>query len=137
MIEPPITPKEAKTAIRDLEKMGLITKDAEGYFKQVDAAISTGDEVKSLHVANYQIDMFDLGRRAFDAIKSPERDLSGLVMTVSDENFKLIKEEIQSFRKRLLQIAVDDKNPNRVIRCNFQIFPVTKKLNRQSRNKSL
>ncbi len=128
MIEPQITPKEAKDAVADLEKMGLVKKDANGFYKQVDAAISTGDEVKSFHVANFQRDMFDLGRRAFDAIKGPERDLSGLVMTVSDENFALLKEEIQSFRKRLLQIAVDDQNPNRVIRCNFQIFPVTKKL---------
>jgi uncharacterized protein (TIGR02147 family) len=128
MIEPPITPKEAKNAIGDLEKMGLIKKDRKGFYKQVDAAISTGDEVRSLHVANYQRDMFDLGRRALDKIKGQERDLSGLVMTVSDEKFKLMKEEIQSFRKRMLQIAVDDENPNRVIRCNFQIFPVTKKV---------
>jgi uncharacterized protein (TIGR02147 family) len=128
MIEPPITPKEAKNTIGDLEKMGLIKKDRQGFYKQVDAAISTGDEVRSLHVANYQRDMFDLGRRALDKIKGQERDLSGLVMTVSDEKFKLMKEEIQSFRKRMLQIAVDDENPNRVIRCNFQIFPVTKKV---------
>ncbi len=126
-LRPQITPGEAKKAITDLEKQGLITKDKNGIYKQIDSIISTGDEVKSLHVANYQQTMFDLGKRAFEDIKAAERDLSGLMLTVSDEKFVLIKEEIQQFRKRLLQIAGDDDDPNRVIRCNFQLFPVTRK----------
>ncbi len=128
MVEPNITPKQAETAVEDLKNMGLIKKDKQGYYIQVDSALSTGDEVRSLYVANYQSDMYNLGKRALKEIKASERDLSGLTLTVSDEKFKLIKEEIQSFRKRLLQIAVDDEKPNRVMRCNFQFFPVTKKV---------
>ncbi len=127
MIEPSISPKKAREAIGDLESMGLIKRNPKGFFKQVDAVISTGDEVRSLQVANYQRDMFDLGRRALDSIKAGERDLSGVAVTLSDQSYALIKEEIRSFRKRILQIAADEENPNRVIRCNFQIFPVTRK----------
>lgn len=127
MLDPPILPGEAKTAIVNLEKMGYIKKDAAGLYKQNDAAISTGDEVSSLLVANYQKYMFELGMRSLESFKKTERDLSGVLLTVSDDTFMLIKEEIQNFRKRLLQIAVDDENPDRVIRCNFQIFPVTKR----------
>jgi uncharacterized protein (TIGR02147 family) len=127
IIEPPVTPVQARKAVEDLEQMGLIRRNADGFYKQVDAVISTGDEVKSLHVANYQRDMFDLGRRALDAIKAEERDLSGLAVTVSDRSFALLKEEVQNFRKRILQIAADEQNPDRVVRCNFQIFPVSRK----------
>lgn len=127
MVEPSITPANAKQAIDDLEKLGLIRKDDNGFFRQADAVISTGDEVRSLHVANYQKAMFDLGSKAIDSIKAEERDLSGLMITVSDQSFALIKEEIQNFRKRILQIAADESAPSRVVRCNFQIFPVSKR----------
>lgn len=127
-LEPAISVGEAKNAIAELEHMGLIAKDKEGVYRQCDVALSTGDEIQSLYVANFQRQMFDLGKEALVNIVQEERDLSGLTITVSDEKFALIKDEIQSFRKRLLQIAIDDEKPNRVMRCNFQIFPVSKKV---------
>lgn len=127
-VEPSISVGEAKNAIAELEYMGLIKKDEKGIYRQSEAALSTGDEVQSLYVANYQRDMFDLGKASLETVEAAERDLSGLTITVSDEKFSLIKDEIQNFRKRVLQIAIDDDNPNRVMRCNFQIFPVTKKV---------
>lgn len=125
-IEPSIKPEEAKQAIYTLEKLGLIKKGKDGIYFQTDASISTGDEVKSMYVANYQIGMIDLAKKALEKIKPEDRDISGLTLTVSQNSFKRIKEEIQGFRKKIAQIAVLDNKPDRVLRCNFQIFPVTK-----------
>lgn len=126
MLSPPVSSREAQKAVDTLKKMGLIKKNSEGYYKPVDKAITTGDEVDSFHVVNFQLKMIEIVKECYSRINSEERDISGLTLSISKEKFKLIKEEIQEFRKRLLQIAVDDQEPQQVIRCNFQIFPVTK-----------
>lgn len=127
MVNPRIKPTEAEEAISALEQMGFIKKDENGYYRQTDTAISTGDEVQSFLVAKFQLSMMDLGKRALEKVPVEERDISGLTLTLSPESFKLIKAEIQEFRKRISRIAVDEQSPIQVFRCNFQMFPVSQK----------
>ncbi len=67
--------------------------------------------------------------KAIELHKNLERDISCLVMGLSDNAFKSIKTEIQQFRKRLIKIAQDNKEPvNRVYHVNFQIAPTCQKV---------
>ncbi|MGL1902908.1 MAG: TIGR02147 family protein [Fibrobacterales bacterium] len=122
---PPIKTSEAQEAINYLSDMALIDKDDEGYYRPVNSAISTGDEVKSLHTAKFQLDTMDMGKNALNKVNPKERDISCLSMSLSEDTFNLIKMEIQYFRKRLAKLAVEETNLQRVYQLNFQFFPVT------------
>ena len=126
MLIPELTPEEVKEGVEYLEQLGLIEKDDEGCLRPKDNAISTGDEVKSLHLLNFQMETMELAKKALERIPAEERDISFLSMSLSNDNFGLIKNEIQYFRKRIAKIAVDENNPQNVYQLNFQFFPVTK-----------
>lgn len=127
MVEPPITPSEAKAAISHLEKLGLVIKNPQGEYRQTENAITSGDEVKSLDLARFQLDTLDLAKRALEKIPQNERDLSVLTMTLSPDSFRIVKSELQHMRKRFAKIAVEENNPDRVYQMNIQLFPVSRK----------
>lgn len=124
---PSIRPNEAKTAIEDLLDLGLLERDKRGFLRQKQAALTSGDEVRSLHAADYQRATMDLAKEAIDRIPPGERDISTLTMTLSKASFKSAVEEIRQLRKRLLKMAVDDSQPDRVYQLNLQFFPISKK----------
>lgn len=123
---PPITEPEAKRAITALSEMSLIEKDQEGNWRPADAVVSTGDEVYSVQLADFQLKTMDFAKRALEKVPAKRRDISVLSMTLSKEKFAQVKREIQDFRKRLLNIANSDDEPDQVYQCNLQFFPVTR-----------
>jgi uncharacterized protein (TIGR02147 family) len=124
-LDPPIKPEEAETAIRDLEKLGLITKDKDGWYRPVDRLITTGDEVQSVQLANFQLTTMDMAKRSLEKHSADKRDISFVSLTLSKESFVQVKSEVQAFRKRLLLMAKDEQKPDCVYQCNIQLFPVT------------
>ena len=127
MLIPGITTEEAEKAVRELEDLDFIEKDADGVYRQKDAAVTTGNEIRSLQVANFQMETMELAKQALDKMPMAERDISCMTVTLSMESFDQVKSEIQAFRKRLSAIAVADQASNQVFQCNIQFFPVTKK----------
>ncbi len=126
-VDPPIRESEAREAVAALEKMGLIVKDESGVYRQKEAIISSGDEVSSMHVVNYQLATMDRAKRALEKIRGTDRDISVLTMTLSDKSFREIKSEVQQFRKKLLRIAELETNPDQVFQLNINLFSVTKR----------
>jgi len=126
MLDPPIKPAEAEQAIKDLSELGLISKGADGYYRQTDSILTTGNEVQSLQLANFQLNTMDMAKRALQKIRAKERDISVLTISLSRDCFSLVKSEIQEFRKKLLKIAYNDQKTDTVYQCNIQFFPVSK-----------
>lgn len=127
MVDPPITPVEAKEAITELERIGLITRDRKGIYRQKSGIVSTGDEIKSFHVKRFQKETMKRAQRALDTVPAKKRDMSVLTLKLSAEKAKEIKAEIQMFRKKLLRLAEIDSYQEQVYQCNINFFPVTKK----------
>jgi len=130
MVTPSVTKSEAKKAIASLESLRLIARNDEGFFKPVDKAIATGDEITVHEVCRYQAKMITLAQFALESVPLKHREISGLTLSISDDKFQLIKSEIQEFRKKILQIASNDPKPERVFRCNFHLFPVSDEIGR-------
>jgi uncharacterized protein (TIGR02147 family) len=127
MLDPPISPGEVREALASLEKMGLATRDAEGYYRQRDAFLTTGNETDSLHLAHFQLFTMDRAKLALQTIKPEDRDISVVACALSPDGFNRVKETIQACRKQVLQIAQEDTSPCRVYQCNFQFYPVSRK----------
>jgi uncharacterized protein (TIGR02147 family) len=127
MLIPSITTEEAEKAVRDLEELEFIEKDAEGIYRQKSGTLSTGNEIRSLQVLNFQLETMELAKAALDRFPVEERDISCITMTLSKPSFDQVKAEVQAFRKRLAAIAAADEKADQVYQCNVQFFPMTKK----------
>jgi uncharacterized protein (TIGR02147 family) len=127
MLQPSITAEELEKAVRELEALDFVVRDADGVYRQKDAAVTTGNEIRSLQVQNFQMETLELAKVALDRLPMAERDISCMTLTLSQDSFEQVKTEIQAFRKRLSAIAVADEGADQVFQANIQFFPVTKK----------
>jgi uncharacterized protein (TIGR02147 family) len=123
---PPISDREAKKSVRLLEKLGMISRNAQGRHVLNSAVISTGDEVASLNVINYHKQVSRLAEDAHDLSPKEERDISALTLGIGEEDFHRIKARIQAFRKEIMEMAQAASDADRVYQLNFQFFPVGK-----------
>jgi uncharacterized protein (TIGR02147 family) len=129
---PPILVTEARRSLAMLLELGLLEKRGNRY-AQTDRVISTGDEVRSVAVRAFHRRNMELAAQSIDTFERDERDISSLVVGLSDQGFATIKKEIQQFRKRLLRIVEADTPVHRVYHINFQIFPTSKRMNDEER----
>lgn len=125
MLSPSITETQARAAVRQMLKLGLLKRQASGRIVQSERFLSTGDEVKSLFVRAQHRAMGEMGIRSLDLFPPELRDVSGLTISISDHGFQVLKEEMQLFRKRLLERVKQDRDPGHVYQINFQMFPLT------------
>ncbi|NLG15942.1 MAG: TIGR02147 family protein [Fibrobacter sp.] len=128
MLKPAIAAADARDAVKLLLSLGFIEKKGTRYV-QCDPIITTGDEVRSLTVSNFHIQNLALAASSIDTIESCARDISCVVLGLSDDGFALVKTEIQKFRKKLLDIAASEIKINRVYHINFQAIPVSEDIN--------
>jgi len=126
LLDPPIRPDQAEKAIKVLEGLKFIAKDEKGIYRQVQNHITTGPEVESLNVANYQISCMDLAREAIDRHEPAHRDMSTLTLSLSRPAFEAMKEEIIAFRKKLLALEKQFPNADRVYQLNTHFFPLSR-----------
>lgn len=130
-LNPPIRPDQAKKAIKILTKLNLIKKDDRGYYHRCDHVITTGyptddKQVNMLNLINFQKKMVDLAKETYDRNLVKQIDMSTLTLSISEETYHTMKEEIADFRKKLLAIAEKDDYPDRVYQLNYQFFPLSK-----------
>jgi uncharacterized protein (TIGR02147 family) len=126
LLNPPIKTDEAKSALALLERLSMIEKRSDNTYVQKDAIISTGNEVNSVEVANFQIQTIALAKEAVSAVPSTKRNITTLTLSISEEGVDKIAEVLQRTRKDILKIAQNDTREDRVYQLNIQLFPLTK-----------
>lgn len=118
---------EVKKALEVLQRVGMLEKNSDGNFVQVNKGVTTGNlDVTSLAVRDMHRQMGELAVKALDEIPCGERDISGLTMGISESAFYKISKEIEDFRRRVTAIVMDSSGDERVYRLNVQLFPLTK-----------
>jgi uncharacterized protein (TIGR02147 family) len=131
MLNPPIREDQARKAIYILEKLRLVEKDKEGYYKRTSPVVTTGyptddTKVNLLNVINFQKEMLKMAHDAYDRHSPKKMDMSTLTLSVSEQTFFAMKEEIANFRKKLLGMAEKDERPDRIYQLCHYFYPVTR-----------
>ncbi len=121
-LSPPITPREAKTALELLLELGFVKRDTDGRLVQSERNISTAREVASLAVANYHREMMQKGAESIERTPGERRDISSLTIALNRERFEEAKRRIQDFRRELNVLLSEEARPDAVYQINFQIF---------------
>lgn len=124
-LKPDPGPEAVAEALSDLEKWGFLRRSGDRWVRS-EPTLSTGDDIESLAVANFQRETIDLAREAMDRFGLTERDISCLTLAVSDKSALRIREEMRAFRKKLLAISEQEPDPDRVMQINFQLFPLAR-----------
>jgi uncharacterized protein (TIGR02147 family) len=125
-IEPAITVEEARKAIETLKRLGLITRDAQGRYLRVDTVLAAGPEAPAVAVNAFLSQSLDLAKSALDRIPKEDRVLAATTVSMSKETFEEIREETRNFRKRILEMAQRDPQPDRLYQFQFHVFPLSK-----------
>ena len=73
-----------------------------------------------------------LARQALE-LAPGEREINGLTLSVSEEQLPLIKERIRRFRRSLNEEFGAAPNPDRVVQINLSLFPLTPKLQEETK----
>jgi uncharacterized protein (TIGR02147 family) len=124
-LTPAITAPEAKKALDELLKLGLLERDKAGKLRQAESHITTADEVSSAAVAEFTRQMLKLAAESIDRINRSKRDISTQTFGASEETARKIKAKIQNFRKEIIEMIDQDKDiHNCVYQLNFQLFPL-------------
>jgi uncharacterized protein (TIGR02147 family) len=124
---PPITADQARRSVELLLELGLIKKKGDRY-QQTDPLLSTGPVVASIGVANFHRRTAFLAAESFDRHTQQERTITSCTLTLSEEHFKTLKQEIADLRKRALELAEEPIVGKKVYQMNMQLFPVSKTL---------
>lgn len=127
-LKPPIPAEQAKRAVELLVGLGLLERTRTGY-RQTSGSVTTGDEVRSLAVADYHRQNTELAKLAIDGTPAEERDITSLTMSISRATFEAIKAEVRACRRRVAQLANADTAPSRIFHLNFHFFPTSAELN--------
>jgi len=124
-LTPPISAKEAQSSIMLLEKVGLVTRDANGVFRASSAFITTGDKWKSAAVRAFQVETIRLADESLERHAKEIRDISTVTIAVSRRDLPAIQDRIREFRQSLLQLATSDHlQADSVYQVNIQVFPL-------------
>lgn len=122
---PRITPKQARESVEVLLKLNLVGRNCNGSYHLIDKAITTGPEVASFAVRNFNRAMIGLAEKALDSVPVHCRHASGITMGIPAEGYDIIVSEIYAFRDRITQIANSFDKNTKVYQLNIQFFPVS------------
>ncbi len=122
---PKIKISEAREAIEVLEKIGLISRDEEGFYHPVETVLTTGEVWESELITNLQIQMAELGKKSIVSVPKKQRDISNITVCLSEKTMRRISGDIAAFRQKILALSENDTEADRVYQCNMQLFPVS------------
>ncbi len=124
-IYPPITAYKVKKAKKCLLDLKMIEKKGNRYV-QTHQLISTGSEVNSMMVREFNGQMLDKAKQALRVLPTSERNIQGITMGISKNTYNLITEEMERFQSRVMDLIGMDSAPDRVYQLNFQLIPLTR-----------
>lgn len=125
MVNPPISAAEAKKSIELLERLDLIRKGEDGVYTRTDAAISAGDAISKTLLNAYQIEAMDLAKHALEHLPPSARNFSTLTLSISGPTYEAMVELLREFRRKMLDMAQNSQEVDRVYQMNFHVFPVS------------
>ncbi len=126
-LSPNLSASQVEKAIDFLLAAGLLEKKGIGKYDVRASQLIAGEAVHSVAMIKFHRQALNLAQRALDIYNADERDFTGVTMSLSRQGFEKIREEIATFRKKVMEIAEHDHNENGVFQLNIQLFPLSKR----------
>lgn len=122
MMIPALKANQVQGAIDYLIENGFI-ENHDGRFVVSEPIISTPPRVRSTLLRKYHLKNLEINSEVYDALDGNERSVSSVTCSLSKESFEKVRLEIAQFRDKILAIAREDRNPDRVCHLGIQFVP--------------
>ena len=130
---PAISAAEARESLDLQESLGLLKKDECGNYVQTSEGVSSTREVISATVVNMQKQYAHLAAESLERYTREYRHISGMTMGLDREAYERLAAELDAFRKKVAEIVSNVKSYDRVHRMNLQLFPLSKKVEKNEK----
>ena len=132
---PKISAAEVTETLNFLVKKKLLKKDKDGNYHQTDKTITMANtDVVPVAARELQRQMGEFAIKAIDLPLS-ERTMSGFVLGLTERSYERIRKEMADFYRRVVAIATEEDETERVYRMNMQLFPLSKRLESKKEKK--
>jgi len=121
-IDPPLQTAVVIKIVRDLCEWGLVEQQSDGRYTLTQKLIEPPDTLRHL-VRELNGEWIKQAYVALRRLPPERRDISSLLVTISDANYQLIQKKIQELRDEIFSIARDDTSPQKIMQLNIQLFP--------------
>ena len=75
--------------------------------------------------------MGELALNTLDKVPVTERNFSTLTLGLTEKSYQKILKELVYFRRKIIALATNEDEVERVYELNLQLFPLTRKLNKR------
>lgn len=127
---PSISAVEAKKAVSTLCEMNLLVQNQDGTFSQTSEAV-TGESLPGHLVKAARKKHIELALNASENMRPAERNLSAAIVGLSAAKFSEASQLIDSLRERIVAMAAEDQDADKIYQINFQLFPVSDAFRKQ------
>ena len=123
---PPISPEEARQAIRVLIEHGVLERSEDGALvRSREVSTGTPDYGKRARTSIHR-QLIAKGSDALEVMKRKDRWVFGITLALNRESFALVRERIANLRDEVIAIGNAEKSPEEVVQLNLQFFHLTK-----------
>jgi len=126
MVSPAITASQARKSLKLLQELGFVRTNDNNVYELTSSAITTGENIKSLGIANFQQETMRLAQEAMDRYSRDERYIGTATIGVSAKAFAQVKQILIDASNRIAEIANADADADQVYQVNLQAFPMSK-----------
>jgi uncharacterized protein (TIGR02147 family) len=121
---PAVPVRKARESLALLAGLGLIAKNDRGCWKATDRSITAGAYVQHELVKQYQLQSFELGKRAVYAPSGRPRNMSTLTLSLSEKMRDKVFQRLQKFKSEVRSMVHKDGDPATCLyQLNIQLFP--------------
>ena len=123
-----VSAEEISDVLDFLVKAGFLKKEDNGAYTQTAQTIIGSKEALPIAIRAMHKEMAIMAARAVDRYSANERFFNGVTLSVNQDAYNRIVEEIKACCKKVVAIANENSTFDRVCRINFQFFPLTDKI---------
>lgn len=121
-----VTTNEVNDILDFLQQTGRLVKDEKGNFHQQDRSLKmSSSSIRSAVAHDLQLQMAELATDALKNESAEGRNITGLTIGITRENYDRIVAELAECRHRIVAIATETAQTDDVYRLNMQLFPLT------------
>lgn len=121
---PAVSVKKVKESLALLAGLGLIDRNERGFWKATDKSVTAGAYVQHELVRQYQLQSFELGKRAVYAPSGKPQNMSTLTLSMSAKMRDKLFQKLQKFKSEVRSMVHKDGDPATCLyQLNIQLFP--------------
>lgn len=135
LVVPIITPEKARESLELLLEIGMLT-EKNGKYHQTQEIV-TAKEVPAVITRKMRRKFIHLAEEAMENLPIEERLISGVTVTLSENQYRRVEEKLNEIRQLILAEGVGETNDTgKVYQVNFQAYPLSDEITLNGRGEN-